>query len=465
MLQKRLPKVGLLGIMHGLYDEKQPEIPKNQEKFIRTVAEQLKDTVQIEFPGAAKTRQVIEQYVADFNARGLDGIILVNLLYSPGLRLVKAMQDNSLPVLVANIQPVPEVTKDWDWGDLTTNQGIHGAQDTANTLLRTGVKYAVVTDDWKSPGFKSFVEDWARAAQTACALRKMRIAVMGRLQGMGDIVGDDASFYRVIGPEVNHENIGDVYRCMESVTDAEIMTQIEEDGKNFEIDPGIQPESHRYAARMQLGFEKFLLEFEYDGFSAHFDVFKGDGRFKQLPILGASNLLAKGYGYAAEGDTNTVAMTGAGHVLIGDPHFTEMYSLDYKKDTALMSHMGEGNWKIARKDRPVKLINRELEIGSLENPPTPVFSAQPGVSTMVSLASIQGDCFRLIISRGEILDTETLEDVPMPYFHFKPDTGIRACMNGWLSSGGTHHQILFLGDHVRRWQILTGILGIESVVV
>lgn len=465
MLEKGKPRLGLLGIMHGLYDEKQPEISQKQEKFARDIAARLKDKVDIDFPGAAKTKAVIDKYVEEFNEKGLDGIMIMNLLYSPGLRLVKALQKNRLPLIVANIQPVPAVTKGWNWGDLTTNQGIHGVQDTANTILRMGLKFSVVTEDWKSDNFKSFVSDWASAAQTARALQGMRIAIMGRLPGMGDIVGDDAAFFRKIGPEVNYESIGDVFRYMEVVTDKEVEAQMKEDGKNFKIDPNILKESHRYASRLQLGFEKLLVEKGYDGFSAHFDVFREDGRFKQIPILGASNLLAKGYGYAAEGDTNTVSMTGAGHVLIGDPHFTEMYSLDFEKDSALMSHMGEGNWKIARKDRPVKLIDRELEIGGLENPPTPVFSAEPGPATMISLASIVGDQFRLVISGGEVLDTEVLEDVPMPYFHFRPATGVRQCMDGWLQNGGTHHQILFLGDHVRKCTMLSQLLGIEHVVV
>lgn len=465
MLEKRKPKLGLLGIMHGLYDEKQPEISQKQEKFARDVVNLLKDEVALHFPGAAKTRPVIEKYVEEFNEKGFDGIMIVNLLYSPGLRLVKALQRNRLPLLIANIQPVPTVTKGWNWGDLTTNQGIHGAQDTANTILRTGYRFTVVTEDWKSDEFRSFVVDWARAAQAASALKRMKIAVMGRLPGMGDIVGDDAAFLRKIGPEVNHESIGDVYRYMEALPDKEIEKQLQEDRKNFEIDPNLSEESHRYAVRLQLGFEKLLIEKEYDGFSAHFDVFKEDGRFKQIPILGASNLLAKGYGYAAEGDVNTVSMTGAGHLLVGDPHFTEMYSLDFEKDSALMSHMGEGNWRVARNDRPIKLIDRELEIGGLENPPTPVFSAEPGPSTMVSLASIVGDHFRLVIVKGEVLDTEVLKEVPMPYFHFRPDTGIRKCMDGWLASGGTHHQILFLGDHVRKWVMLSELLDIEHIIV
>ena len=39
----------------------------------------------------------------------------------------------------------------WDMADLTYNQGIHGAQDTANALVRAGRPFGVVTGDWRSP--------------------------------------------------------------------------------------------------------------------------------------------------------------------------------------------------------------------------------------------------------------------------------------------------------------------------
>ena len=178
--------------------------------------------------------------------------------------------------------------------------------------------------------------------------------------------------------EINHEGIGQVVACMEKITAAAIKAQVEEDRKNFKVMPDVTPEMHEYAFRMQLGFEKFLEDNRYDGFTANFDSFRDDGRFTQIDMLAGSNLMAKGYGYSNEGDVHTAMMVGAGHLLVGPAHFTEMYSLDFEKDAALMSHMGEGNWKIARKDRPVKLINRELEIGGLSNPPTVVFSAQPG---------------------------------------------------------------------------------------
>lgn len=56
MISKCKPKIGFLGIMHGLYDEDQPELPLEQETWARAVVEQLKDVAEIDFPGAAKDR-------------------------------------------------------------------------------------------------------------------------------------------------------------------------------------------------------------------------------------------------------------------------------------------------------------------------------------------------------------------------------------------------------------------------
>lgn len=465
MLEQRKPRIGLLGIMHGLYDESQPEITLGQELFARNVALSLAPFADIDFPRAAKSREDIEFIVEDFNHRDFDGILVVMLLYSPGFRLVRALEVNRLPLMLANIQPLPAVTADWDWRRLTTNQGIHGAQDTANMMLQAGVDPTIVTDDWKSDSFRKHFEDWARAAMTIASLKRMRIACFGRMKGMGDIVGDEGNFQRVIGPEVNHEGIGQVFSLMEKSTDSELAALVELDRKNFQCASNLSSESHRYALRMQLGFEKFLNERGYDGFSVNFDTFREDGRFRQIQMLAASNLMAKGFGYSNEGDVHTTALVAAGHLIVGNGHFTEMYSLDFEKDSALMSHMGEGNWKIARNDRPVRLIDRPLEIGGLENPPTLVFSAQPGPASIISLASIAEYGYRLICSPGEILDTEELPGVPMPYFHFRPATGIRVAMDNWLLGGGTHHEALTLGAHQRRWKILAYHLGIEYLEV
>lgn len=462
MRKKRKPKIGLLGIMQELYDKSLPGITERQENYAREVCSQLGDVAEWSFPGAARNRNDIEEIMGDFNHSGLDGIMIVMLTYGPSMRTVKALQKNNLPILLANIQPERVVRTDWDMADLTYNQGIHGAQDMANALLRTsGDSFEVISADWKSDQFKSFVSDWSVSAMAVSELKKMRIACFGKMHGVGDTLSDEAAFTRVIGPEVNREYMGDIYRLMEAVTDDVLDMEVQRQKSQFDVDDDMPAETLRYAVRMYLGFRNFLETNNYDGFSAHFDSFKGDGRFSQINMLAASNLMAEGYGYGAEGDTNAASMVAAGHLLNGGAHFTEMYAMDFEKDSMLMSHMGEGNWKLASERKPVRLANRKLGIGDLDNPPTPVFMAQPGPATMVSLVGLSGDSFRLVLSYGDILDTKEIETIEMPYFHFKPENGVRAASDGWMRAGGTHHQTLQLGDQREKWRMLARMLKIE----
>lgn len=466
MTEQRRPKIGLLGIMQELYDDDIPGITDHQENYAREVCTQLSDVADWVFPRAARNRNDIEEILGNFNHQGLDGVMIVMLTYGPAMRTVRALQHNNLPLLLANIQPVAEVTTDWDMDDLTYNQGIHGAQDMANAIIRTaGNNFEVITADWKTTEFKEFVEDWSHAAQAAQELKQMKIASIGKMHGMGDTLTDEAAFTRIIGPEVNREYMGQVYRDMESVTDDEIEKQIAVERERFDVDDDMPGENFRYAVKMYLGFKKFLQDGNYAGFSAHFDTFKGDGRFEQINMLAASNLMAEGYGYAAEGDTNTASLVAAGHILDKNAHFTEMYAMDFTRGSILMSHMGEGNWKTARKDEPVRLANRELGIGGLENPPTTVFRMAPGPATIVSLVALSGDNFRLVAAQGEILDSQKYPTIEMPYFHFKPNTGLRNCNDGWLKAGGTHHQTLLQGDQRQKWKMLCRMLGIEYTEV
>jgi L-arabinose isomerase len=49
----------------------------------------------------------------------------------------------------------------------------------------------------------------------------------------------------------------------------------------------------------------------------------------------------------------------------------------------------------------------------------------------------------------------------MPYGMFRPDSGVRTCMDRWLHFGGPHHQVMHLGRHLNTWRIFCELAGIE----
>jgi L-arabinose isomerase len=458
------PKVGFLGIMQELYDEMIPGISERQAQYATAVAERLAEAADVVFTRPARNREDVEAVTRELTADGVDGIMIVMLTYGPAMRTVRALLEARVPLMLANIQPERSITPEWDMADLTYNQGIHGAQDQANALVRADVPLSVITGDWRSEAFKRAFADWARAAQTITRLRQTRIALLGYpMNGMGDILYDPPALLRRIGPMVASQDLGALVARVEAVSDADVDAVLEQHAERFEIAADLPRERHAYAARLELAIRGMLEDGSYAGFSFHFDSIGGDGRFRQLPLLAASDLMADGYGYAAEGDTNTASLMCAAQTLIGagEAHFSEMYAMDWELDSVLISHMGEGNWKVARPDRPVRLIDRELGIGGLDNPPTPVFSARPGRATTAALVPIEGEYYRLLVGHGEVLDTPELPHVEMHYFHFRPDAGMEGFMDDWLQLGGPHHFVTNLGEHAPRWRRLAELLELE----
>ncbi len=429
----RKPRIGILGIMQDLYDDMIPGIAQRQEGYAAELAAHLSDVADFTPSKAIKYREDAERAMREFENADLDGVLVVMLTYGPAMRVARLLSESRLPVCLANIQPEPSVTPAWDR---------------------------------KSASFRADVGRWARAAAAATAWKRLKVAIFGyAMNEMGDIRVDESALVRTLGPAIISVAQGDLWRGMQEAPAEEVASVISFEDENFSIDPRLSAEERTDHARMQVAIEQILRDRGFGAYTAHFDAIGEDGRFSRLPLAAASSLMAKGYGYAAEGDVLTACLVYAGHVLIGDAHFTEMYAMDFPSDSILQSHMGEGNWKVARSDRPVKLIKRPLGIGRLADPPTFLFQLQPGPATLATLVSLEGDRFRLVVAEGVNLDSQELPALEMPYGQFRPASGLRKCLNGWLSHGGPHHEVMNLGHHAADWKAFCQLTGIEFVQV
>lgn len=466
MIELRKPKIGLLGLMTGGYEPIFPGINQRQINYAMEIVEKVSPVVDVVFNGLGSDRDAIERIVREYNEADLDGILIILLTYSNGSYLLRALENNRLPIGMAVVQPDQVVGDDWDELRLTVNQGIHGAQDNANMIVRSGYKCEFFAGNRHEQRFVDWVEDFGKACYTRKRLKGMRTGVLSRMCGMADILTDDMKFMHIVGPEFCNDTAGSIYSRMETVTKEQIDEQIAKDYAYHDVDPKLTYESHAEAVRMYLAFKQWLDDKGYLAYTAQFDQFSDDGRFKQLPLYAASNLMADGYGYAAEGDSMCASMVLAAHT-IGDNNgnFTEMYTMDYEKQAIIFCHAGEGNWATHRKDMKPKLIDRYLGEGGLANPPTHIFTPEYGPATLTSLVALEGGKFRLVVAQGQMLPKSDMQNCEMPYFFWKPDSGLENCIEGWLRAGGTHHEVINIGDVRRRWKMWCNMCGIEYVEV
>src|SRR5436190_12012455 len=221
------PRIALLGIMQSLYDAMLPGIAERQAGYAAEVAAALESVADVRVAAPIKEREDAERAMREIAGEQLDGLLVVNLTYGPAMRVARLLAETRLPICLANIQPVPAVTTAWDMADLTYNQGIHGAQDTANAMVRARRAFHVVTEDWHTPAFAEEISRWARAAAALSRWRGLKVAVFGyAMNGMGDIRVDVHALIRSLGPQIDALAPGALHRAAAGVSDGEVRALI-----------------------------------------------------------------------------------------------------------------------------------------------------------------------------------------------------------------------------------------------
>ena len=468
MFINRKPKLALLGLMLDAYESIFPGINDRQIRYVNEIIETLEPVADVTFSELGGNRESIERVVKGYNEADFDGMLIILLTYSNSTYLMRALQNNRLPLALCLVQPDQEIGTDWDELRLTVNQGIHGTQDNASMMLRCGFKCEYFVGNRTKPEFVKFVEDFGRACLADKRLKGMRTGVLSRMRGMGDTYGDELKFTEVIGPEYIYDTAGSLYSRMQAINKSQVDAQIERDTEIHVLDPKMTREQHEEAVRMYLGIKQWLEDNNLDAYTAQFDQFGDDGRFKQLPLYAASNLMADGYGYAAEGDQMCASMMAAAHLIAGGENianFSEMYTMDFAKQYIIFCHQGEGNWACRKQGSKARLIDRYLGEGGLSNPPTFIFNPETGITTLVSLVDLGGGKYRLVCSLGEVIDKLDMVNCEMPYFFWRPNNGVEQTIENWLRNGGTHHEIVCHGDVRRRWEMWCNISNVEYVEV
>jgi L-arabinose isomerase len=114
MINAGIPKIGLLGLITDGYKNIFPGIIERQTRYAKEIVESLSPAADIIFSGPGLNKNSIEQIVSEYNNKNVDGILIILLAYSQGAHIVRALQNNKVPIALAVVQPDQEVGDNWD---------------------------------------------------------------------------------------------------------------------------------------------------------------------------------------------------------------------------------------------------------------------------------------------------------------------------------------------------------------
>lgn len=460
------PKIGLLPLFLKMYDDTFPKLRAERTEFAKALAQELEGFAEVVFPGMVDTRESAERAYRQFATEGVDLVVLAHLTYNTSLTTLPVLLRSNIPLVIWNTQKIPSVSLEFTYQDLLENHGMHGVQDLANVLGRSGVQFGLVTGHWKDQATLAQLRDYAQAARTAHVLRRARIGIIGhQFPEMGDFGVDETMLLAQIGPRIIRAPVDAIARAFQEVADDRVETLVQEDRELFTMDESLSDEQHRRSVRLELALREIVEELKLDGFATYCPVLAEDPRIGIVPCLAASTFLGEGIMVSCEGDVTAAAALILMRELNGAANFTEMFTMDFTHDAILMSHCGQGNWRMADRDAPINLRLQPFWKGAHGAGASLVFALEPGDVTLLCLTTAPGGKIKLIATEVRVSDFPSLARLATPNFKIELNRPIGEFLNHWSRERASHHVALSYGHVADKIEKVAEIMGVEYALV
>ncbi len=398
------------------------------------------------------------------------GVVCWMHTFSPAKMWINGLNALNKPMLQINTQfnkVLPYETIDMDFMNL--NQSAHGDREFGYITARMNINRSVIVGHWQSSLFQKRMSKWMRAAVAATAGKSLNVVRFGdNMRDVAVTCGDKVEAYIKLGWNIPYFGIGDLVEMMKDVSEAEIDNLMEEYQKDYVIaEPTKYNLEHiREQAKIEVALEKFLIENNAEAFCTNFQDLHG---MKQLPGLACQHLMAKGYGFAGEGDWKTAAMVRTlklmGEDLDGGCTFLEDYTYNLEENNMfnLSAHMLEICPSVA-KNKPTIEVH-PLGIGDKEDPARLVFNSKSAAGISVSIVDL-GTRMRIVSNKSQVIEAEKeFKNLPVARILLKPEPNFITSSECWILSGAGHHNSFSTQIDEETLEYYSEIVNIELVEI
>ena len=422
------------------------------------------------------TNEVIRRTFNEANAdEECAGVITWMHTFSPAKSWILGLQEYRKPLMHLHTQfneEIPYDTIDMDF--MNENQSAHGDREYGHIVSRMGVVRKVVVGHWAKKEVQEKIASWMRTAvgiMESSHIRVMRIA--DNMRNVAVTEGDKVEAQIKFGWEIDAYPVNEIAEAVQAVGKGDVDTLVEEYYSKYQILlEGRDPEEFKkhvaVQAQIELGFERFLEEKNYQAIVTHF----GDlGALQQLPGLAIQRLMEKGYGFGGEGDWKTAAMVRLMKIMTAgmkDAKGTSFmedytYNLVDGKEGILQAHMLEVCPTIS--DGPISIKVNPLSMGDREDPARLVFTSKEGHGIATSLIDL-GNRFRLIINEVDCKKVEKeMPKLPVATAFWTPQPDLATGAEAWILAGGAHHTAFSYDITAEQMGEWAEAMGIEAVYI
>lgn len=445
-------KIGFLPLYVKLYDDTCAEMRPKIEAFNAAVVERISCLCEVVEAPISRVSSEFEAAIKLFEDNEVDAIVTMHLAYSPSLESAKALAGTEIPLVVLDTteQSYFDCTQSTD--EIMYNHGIHGVQDMCNLLLRNGKKFFIEAGHYEHSDVVERVISRVRSIKIMKSFENAKVGVVGGpFVGMGDFQVPFDEIKQALGISVLQYDMQESLKTLDSITDEEIRADYECCKANYNI-VNVSDELFDKSARVNLALRKWIEKNELSAITVNFLAAQPNSGLPLMPFLEISRAMARGIGYAGEGDVITAALTGALLDVFPETTFTEMFCPDWANNSIFVSHMGELNIALTA-EKPV-VAEKDFPFTEAENPVVAYGRFKQGSAVIADLAPAGYGKYNLIVAEIEMLDVNGKDNMEMSvHGWFRPKhMSIEDFLKVYSENGGTHHFAVVYGDAAREIQ-------------
>lgn len=450
-------KIALLPLYVKLYDEVSPAKHAGAQAFADDVEKTLKKMgFEVVSTPLCRIAEEFQEAVKKFEEEKCELIVTLHAAYSPSLESIGALAGTALPLVVFDTTPDKEFEFAFG-GKLMFNHGIHGVQDMCNLLIRNGKRFLICAGHYEDPACQEKVKKAIFAASMMYHFTHARVgSVGGSFAGMGDFCIPEGEFNMEVVP----------YRDEEIYTpgEEEIEKEIRWEKEHFEIEEALPADVQYNTVKNGLKLRKWIEKNSLDAFSINFLQCSRAMGFSAVPFCECSKSMARGTGYAGEGDILTALLCGTLLRWNKESTFTEMFCPDWKGNRIFLSHMGEMN--LALMDQKPFLSEKKWVFSDAENTAVATGCLRSGRGTLINIAPGANGKYTLITA-DVLLTAQNDKNLKDMRGWFVPaDNGnIGEFLEEYSKKGGTHHLVLSYDCDVSVLADLACLMGWEFVKI
>jgi L-arabinose isomerase len=228
-------------------------------------------------------------------------------------------QRSGTPVLIIDLQPTEKMDHaNFDTGAWLAYCGQCPVPEVGNVFRRAGIPFRSVSGWLKQESAWMRIEQWIAAAHVRSALRHARHGLMGHVYpGMLDVSTDLTLLPVTFGSHVEVLEFDDLRVRVDKVTDAQTRERMELARQIFKLDASVQEEDFAWGARVSVGLDQLIDDFELDSLAYYHRGLDGEihERLGAGMILGSSLLTARGIPVTGEYELRTTVAQLATQVI------------------------------------------------------------------------------------------------------------------------------------------------------